>query len=127
MHLFTLTTAISLVLSLFGTMFPLILQRHTDPAANHRDSIQSFTCRFYRRAQSFNDDMADLNVPVIQGGVSWPRGFRRVCMESEAATGLVAALLGLSVLGLAVGLWGMKEAKQIGKARERRWDMKWSS
>lgn len=92
-----------------------------------RDSIQSFSCRYYRRARAFNADMNDLGIPVIETGVGWPPGFKRVCMESEAAGGLMAAVLGLSlgcVVVVALGWW---KQRSMQKARNARWEGKWSS
>jgi hypothetical protein len=125
-HLFTFLSALTLLLSLLSTIFTQVLLHHTNPSSG-RDSIQSFTCRLYRSADAFNADMANLNIPAIETGVGYPPGFRRACMESEAAGGLVAALLGLGVLGVGVVAWGAMRQKGVKRAREERWQGKWSN
>lgn len=129
-HLFTFLTLLTLLLSLFSTIFTQVLLHHTNPSstpARERDSIQSFTCRLYRSAASFNDDMADLNIPVIEPGIGYPRGFRRVCIESKAAGGLVAVALGLGVLSVGIVGWGLYRQRGVRRAREERWVGKWSN
>jgi hypothetical protein len=125
-HLFTLLTTLSLLLSLFATIFSQVLLHQTNPSAP-RESIQSFTCRLYRGAANFNNDMMDLGIPSVETGVGYPAGFKRVCMESEAAGGLMAAVLGLSVLCVGVVVWGAWRKKGVERAREMRWEGKWSS
>lgn len=124
--LFSVLASLSLILSLFSTIFAQALYHQVNPD-HARDSIQSFTCRYYRRAKAFNADMADLNIPVIETGVGWPAGFKRVCMESEAAGGLMAAVLVLSVVSVVVVAWGLWKQKRVQKARNARWEGKWSS
>ena len=69
----------------------------------------------------------DLGIPIIETGVGYPAGFKRVCMESEAAGGLMAVALGLSVLSVGVVLWGAWRKTAVEKARAARWEGKWSS
>ncbi|ETN46862.1 uncharacterized protein HMPREF1541_01051 [Cyphellophora europaea CBS 101466] len=125
-HLFTIATALTLILSLFATIFVQALVHQVNPD-DRRDSIQSFTCRLYRSAETFNSDMADLNLPSLGTGIGWPSGFKRTCRESEAAGGLMAAVLVLSVVSLAVVSLGLWKRKGVQKARAERWEGKWSS
>jgi hypothetical protein len=124
-YLFSLLTALSLVLSFFSVIFTQVLLHQTNPGKG-RDSIQSFTCRLYRSSEEFNNDMMSLGIPSIETGVGYPAGFKRVCVESEAAGGLVAAVLGLALVGVAVVGWGWKRQRSVGRAREERWEGKWS-
>ncbi|KPI42843.1 uncharacterized protein AB675_2005 [Cyphellophora attinorum] len=109
-----------LPLSLVSTMLVPILQNQLQ-----HESIQTFTCRLYRSAQNFNEDMADMGIPVPLGaGVGYPAGFKGVCRESEAGYGLMAAVLGLSLMGVGVVAWGFVAAGRVKKERKGRMEGK---
>jgi hypothetical protein len=53
-----------------------------------------------------------------------PAGFTRVCQESEVGQGLVALLLGLSVVGCVLGFVGLLVEKKMIRKREQRYATK---
>lgn len=123
-HLFTLLTALALVLSLISVMLTFILQNNVNNTAdaNYRDTIQTFTCRFYRRAEEFNDEMDNLSIPAPLGvGVGYPAGFRGICRESEAGVGLMCAVLGLGIVSAGVVAWGVVVGRRVNRERMGRW------
>jgi hypothetical protein len=89
------------------------------------ESIQTFTCRLYRSAENFNDDMSNMGIPVPLGaGVRYPAAFKGVCRESEAGHGLMIAVLGLSLVGVAVVAWGFVAGGKVKKERKGRMEGK---
>jgi hypothetical protein len=122
---YLLTTITSLIVSIFALAFPLTLVHSADPnLSTPRDTIHSFTCRYYRNAMSFNRDSASMGIPIFQT-VSYPVGFKRMCVETEVGVGLMAGVLGLCVLGIGAGIWGWRSEKGIEKGRRERWEGKW--
>jgi hypothetical protein len=68
-----------------------------------------------------------MGIPLPEGGVGWPAGFKRVCVESEAAGALMAVCVGLGLLGIAVVAWAGVVGRRIGRERSERWEGKWRS
>ena len=120
----TLTTSL---LSLFSIIFNTVLIHNTNRSHTPypRQSIQSFTCSFYRGPGHFLSSAKSLQLPVF-GKIGYPTGFGRICRESEASLSCMVAVLGLSMVGL--GLWGLSKHYERGieKGRQVRYDEKWS-
>ncbi len=125
--LYLAITLVNLALGIFAVVFNTVLVYDTDPSRHTpyaRQTIQSFTCSFYRGPGNFLSDAKSLQLPVF-GKIGYPSGFGRVCRESEASLACMAAVLGLSVVG--VGLWGVGRwcEKGIERSRRVRYDEKW--
>jgi hypothetical protein len=98
----------------------------TDFKSHHeRESIQSWTCKFADGAAQFTRQAQSLQLPVfISNGMPIPAGFKRLCEESEAGQGLVAALLGLAIVSCAVAVVGLFVEKSMTKKRSKRYAVK---
>ena len=77
--------------------------------SNSRDTIQSWTCRWYDGASADSVTSAAGTAPVgNNGGITPPTGFARLCWESHAAFDIVAVTVFLEFMALAlggVGVW----------------------
>ena len=58
-------------------------------------------------------------------GTSYPAGFKRMCMESEAGIGLMGAMMVLTLIGVGIAGWGMMQEKKIERGRKERWGEKY--
>lgn len=123
MNIFFGLVAISgLAVSIFAVVYNAVLVHDVDP--DTRESLQSYTCKFYRGARSFMSDAHKLQIPVY-GSVRTPGGFGRICLESEAAFGLTVALLCLEVVSCVVAGVGIWLERRIAKIRNDRQNEKW--
>jgi hypothetical protein len=118
--LFTASSVAGLVLCLVAVPFNLSL---VNPSPNRqRESLQSWTCKFSEGAAQFTADAHALQIPVyLSSGMPVPAGFKRLCKESEAGTGLMIAVLVLEVVSCAVGVFGVWLEKKMGRARRARY------
>ncbi len=118
--LFTTSSVAGLILCLVAVPFNLALVG--EDRRQSRESLQSWTCKFSTGASRFTSAAHALQIPVyVSSGMPVPAGFRRLCHESKAATGLLIAVLALEVVSCAVGIFGIWLEKKIAKAREARY------
>ena len=66
-----------------------------------------------------------MGIPIFGNGMSYPAGFKRTCLESEAGVGLMGAVLVLNLLGVGIAGWGMMQDKKIARGRKQRWGEKY--
>lgn len=99
----------------------------TNDDTGARDTIHTWTCKWYDGANNFNADAVSLRLPLYQG-IRAPSGFGRVCRESMVGFGFVYASVGLEVIALvvaAVGLWIESKISKVRKSRSMSEDEKW--
>lgn len=116
--LFLLTSAISTLATLFAVIFYQTLLYQVD--VNNRDTLQTWTCKLYRGAQSFQHDANQLQLP-LSGDALVPAGFKRLCMESMVGQWMTVALLVLELVCCGVAVLGLMGEKKIKKHREMRY------
>ncbi|RMD41030.1 hypothetical protein DV735_g4096, partial [Chaetothyriales sp. CBS 134920] len=116
-HICLLTTALTSILSLISLLFTTIVTYHVDPSFSpSRPTLLSFTCALYHGPGDFASASKRLQLPVFSD-IVYPAGFGRLCRETEAAWGLMAAVAFLSFLGLC--LFAVGFACELAIARER--------
>ncbi|OAP64415.1 hypothetical protein AYL99_00387 [Fonsecaea erecta] len=118
--LFFASSLAGVILSVFAIPFNSLL---TNPTSHHhRDSIQSWTCKFSHGASQFMADAHSLQIPVyVTHGMPIPAGFKRLCMESEVSQGLMALLLALEVLNVGVAVVGVLLERSMTNRRTQRY------
>ena len=92
-----------------------------------RDTIHTWTCKWYNGANNFNADAMSLQLPLYKN-IAAPSGFGRVCRESMVGFGFAYTGLGLEVIALivaAVGLWIESRISKVRKSRSLGEDEKW--
>ncbi|RMZ78382.1 hypothetical protein DV738_g3944, partial [Chaetothyriales sp. CBS 135597] len=130
-----LTNAVTFVLSLTSLLFTTIVTYHVDSSpstssysnsssTNPRHTILSFTCSFYHGPGRFHSASDLLQLPVFSR-IVYPAGFGRLCRESEASWGLMAAIAFLSFLGLCLFAIGFAFDVAINRERNARYGAKY--
>ncbi len=66
-----------------------------------------------------------MGIPIFGSGMSYPAGFKRMCLESEAAMGLMGAVCGMALIGVGLACWGVMHERKIEKGRRERWGEKY--
>ena len=92
-----------------------------------RDTIHTWTCKWYDGANNFNADTLALQLPMYKG-ITSPAGFGRICRESMVGFGFAFAGVGLEVIALAVAslcLWIDSRISKVRKGRSMGEDEKW--
>ncbi|KIY02473.1 uncharacterized protein Z520_02612 [Fonsecaea multimorphosa CBS 102226] len=118
--LFFASSLAGVILSIFAIPFNSLL---TNPTSHHhRDSIQSWTCKFSHSASQFMTDAHSLQIPVyVTNGIPIPAGFKRLCMESEVSQGLIAGLLALEAVSMGVAVVGILLERSMTNRRMQRY------
>ena len=102
--------------TVFATAYSTILN---NADMGTRDTIHTWTCKWYDGANNFNSDVISLELPMYKGIVA-PSGFGRVCRESMAGFGLTFAGVGIEVIALTVAAVGLWIESRISKVRKQR-------
>lgn len=122
--LFLLTTVLGLAATTFATAYSTVI---TDNDVGTRDTIHTWTCKWYNGANNFNADTLSLQLPLYKG-IAAPNGFGRVCRESMVGFGFAYAGVGLEIIALvivAVGLSIESRISTIRKSNSMSEDEKW--
>ena len=84
-----------------------------------RDTIRTWTCKWYQGANNFNADALSLQLPLYKN-ISAPSGFGRICHETMVGFGFAYAGVGVEVVALivaGVGLWVERRIARVRKSR----------
>lgn len=122
--LFLLTTMLGLAAVVFATAYSTML---TNDDTGVRDTIHTWTCKWYNGANNFNADVLSLQLPLYKN-ITAPGGFGRVCRETMVGFGFSYAAVGLEIFALivaAVGLWIESRISKVRKNRALDEDEKW--
>jgi hypothetical protein len=101
--LFIAISLLGLVASAFSTGYSANI--YSASGADHRDTIQSWTCRWYEGAT--DNSMVQTNGTVslgTNGVISPPAGFGKLCLESHAAFDILVLTLILEVGSVALSV-----------------------
>jgi hypothetical protein len=95
--LYLVLTFLSLVASAVATGYSAHIYATTGAGnnSNSRDTLQSWTCRWY--------DGAGAHSGTNNSGITPPMGFRRLCLESHAAFDIVVVAVFFEAAALALG------------------------
>ena len=122
--LFLLTTVLGLAATIFATAYSTMLANND---VGSRDTIHTWTCKWYDGANNFNADTLSLQLPLYKG-IAAPTGFGRICRETMAGFGSAYVGVGIEVIALAiavVGLWIESRISKVRKSRAMGEDEKW--
>ncbi|EXJ66267.1 uncharacterized protein A1O5_10419 [Cladophialophora psammophila CBS 110553] len=121
--IFLVSSLAGLILCIFTVPFNSLLTNPT--SRHHRDSIQSWTCKFSHGASQFMADAHSLQIPVyVSHGIPVPAGFKRLCMETEVSQGLIAGLMALEAVNVGVAAVGVWLERRITSRRTQRYAKK---
>jgi hypothetical protein len=118
------TTVLGLAATIFATTYSTVV---TNNDTGSRDTIHTWTCKWYDGANNFNADTLSLQLPLYKG-ITPPSGFGRMCRETMVGFGFTYAGLGLEIIALvvaAVGLWIEGRISKVRKSRAMSEDEKW--
>jgi len=114
--LFLLTTVLGLAATIFATTYSTVV---TNNDAGSRETIHTWTCKWYNGANNFNADTLSLQLPLYKG-ITAPSGFGRICRETMVGFGFAYAGLGLEIIALVVAAVGLRIESRISKVRKSR-------
>lgn len=101
---------------MFALFFDVLLLHYID--ANSRETLHTWTCKFYYGTRDSEEVPKDLKGSVVDSSAV-PSNFKRLCLESQAGSWLVAGLLVIELGCLAVGIWGYLAERKIKTSRDR--------
>jgi uncharacterized protein YodC (DUF2158 family) len=104
--LYLVLTFLSLVASAVATGYSAHIYATTGAGnnSNSRDTLQSWTCRWYDGAGAHSGTSAAGTASVgNNSGITPPMGFRRLCLESHAAFDIVVVAVFFEAAALALG------------------------
>lgn len=107
---------LGLAATIFATAYSTMV---TNDDFDTRDTIHTWTCKWYDGANNFNADALSLQLPLYKD-ITPPSGFDRVCRESMAGFGLAFAGVGLEIIALLVAGLGLWIESRISKARKQK-------
>jgi hypothetical protein len=114
--LFLLNTILGLTAAIFATAYSTML---TNNDIGTRDTIHTWTCKWYDGANAFNADAMSLQMPLYKN-IAAPSGFGRACRESMVGFGFAYAGLGIEMIALLVAAVGLYMESRISKVRKSR-------
>ncbi|KAK9655161.1 hypothetical protein V6Z96_003353 [Aspergillus fumigatus] len=103
------TAVAGLISAAVGLAFAIYLPQSTYPSGfSHNETLRSWTCKWKAMRSVTTSENASLHAPTH---------FERDCRETKAGFVLLALLIGLEVVGSAVGVFGVWLERIVSRQR----------